>query len=183
MEYRFRHFKEIDSTNDYLISLAEKGESEGLVVTTDFQDAGRGQFERKWQSAPEDNLLLSVLLKPEMSVQKSSFITQLAAVSVKEALDDFLPESKRCELKKPNDVLINKKKISGILTESGTHGMHTDYVVVGFGINVNAPKKRLPEGATSLFLELRSEIDRQDVLSILLDVFKREYLLMTGRNN
>ncbi len=130
------HFLECtDSTNTVALSLAREGASEGEVVITDRQLKGRGRLAgRRWQSPPGRNLYMSVILRPPLPPSRAASLTLVAGVSVAEALDRYCPD--RVELKWPNDVLIEGKKVCGILTEMMTRGKEIECVVVGIGVNI-----------------------------------------------
>lgn len=128
--YAPRHFAEIDSTNDAAKRLAAEGAGEGLVVWADRQTAGRGRQGRVWHSPP-GNLPCSILLRPECRPAEAAQLSFAAALAVCDALAPWRP---RC--KWPNDVLIEGRKIAGILLESEATGARVAWVVVGIGVNL-----------------------------------------------
>ncbi len=121
--------EETGSTNDDVKQAADKGAAEGTVVWALRQSAGRGRGGRRWQS-PEGNLYFSILLRPEIPLKRRGLYSFVIALAVSDVLQDLVPES-TVELKWPNDVLVNGKKIAGILLEGGE-----GWLVAGIGVNV-----------------------------------------------
>ncbi len=134
----------VDSTNNYLKILAEKGESENTVVIAKRQSGGKGRMGRKFFS-DSGGVYMSVLLKPKFSAQKSLFITTAAAVAVANAIETVT--GNQTQIKWVNDIFVKGKKVCGILTEASidfeTGGLC--YAVLGIGINVKKPKDDFPE--------------------------------------
>jgi BirA family biotin operon repressor/biotin-[acetyl-CoA-carboxylase] ligase len=148
---RFRNFvffESIDSTNTYLFSLAKEGAEEGTVVIANSQTAGRGRYGRKWFS-PKGNIFMSFLLRPECPAEKGGFITLLSGLACAMGIEKF---GIKVALKWPNDLLIDSRKVGGILCESSVENGNISFAVVGIGINMYLPKKRneLIKNATSL---------------------------------
>lgn len=157
------HYETIDSTNKKAKELAVEGAAHGTLITADAQNAGIGRRGRSWSSEKHAGIYMSMLIRPEIVADKASMLTLVAALAVGRAL------AKLCQpaIKWPNDIVLNKKKICGILTEMSLNGTEIDYVVIGIGINVN--NKDFPEEisqtASSLFLELGKEIDREMLIT------------------
>ncbi len=172
MRYRILNYQVVDSTNSVCRDLAEKGAAEGLVVKADYQTSGRGRFERKWISPRGKNLLFSVLLRPKVDSRRVPLLTIVAAESVAELLSGLrLP----VKIKKPNDVLVRRKKIAGILSESASVGKKVNYVVVGIGLNVNADTRGLPPEATSIVRETSAAPVREELFEKFLGIFDTRY--------
>ncbi len=173
MNYRILQYDKLDSTNDQAIAFAKDGAADGTVVVADFQTKGRGQFERTWISPRGKGLLFSILLRPKLNANEAPILTQVAAEAVAEMLKDKfnLPAT----IKKPNDVLVQRKKIAGILTESSTVGNQLEYVVIGIGLNVTSNAKELLETATSIAIETKSKPKKEEILLDLLGVFNQKY--------
>lgn len=155
------HFESIDSTNKRAKELAATGAMHGTLVTADAQYAGVGRRGRNWSSENEAGIYMSMLLRPEIEADKASMLTLVAALAVERAIAETL----QCQpmIKWPNDIVLNKKKVCGILTEMSLKGTEIDYVVIGIGINVNnkAFPDEIAQTASSLSLELDREIDRE----------------------
>ena len=158
MQYHQLHFREIDSTNTYLKN-TYKLLGNFTFVSTDYQSRGKGRNDRIWNSEPGENLMFSFLIKDENLIKQSPIISLLNAIEVAKVLETY--KIKDVSIKWPNDVLINDKKVCGILAE----GQLPDYMVVGIGLNVN--QKTFPEGlrrpATSLCLELKKDISIEEL--------------------
>lgn len=169
-----QYFKETESTNIIARGIAKSVE-EGTVVIAESQTGGRGRLGRKWIS-PEGGIWLSIILKPRIQPLYASRITLLAGVSVAKAIRALgLP----AKIKWPNDVLINGKKVCGILTEIEAEIDLIDYCVVGIGIDANIDTETFPEEArdssTSLKRELGHEINRVEFVQRLLEEFEALY--------
>lgn len=158
--------EETDSTNDDAFKLALNGVEEGWVVLARNQRRGKGSRGKIWNSPGGQNLYLSVVLRPEVSSEKASLLTIMAALAVAETVSDYIP--KGVTIKWPNDVLVSGRKISGILLEMGTDRNGERFFIVGIGINVNSTKVEMPievaEIATSLYLEIGYAVSIKDVL-------------------
>lgn len=161
-------FEEIDSTNNYARELAARGAAEGTAIIARQQTAGRGRQGRAWMSPPGAGLYVSIILRPRVAPAAATFITLAAAVAVAETLthDYHLP----ADIKYPNDIHINGRKICGILVESATEGEHLLYAVLGIGVNLAQREfpEELQETATSLLIESGNAIEPEEFLRPLL---------------
>lgn len=133
-------FDEIDSTNIYLKDRAKKGEKIGTIAISDSQNRGHGRFDRKFHSPKNCGIYMSILLKPDLVANQSVLITAAAAVAIIDsitALTNLKPK-----IKWVNDILVNDKKVCGILTEGAINPntLKFDWAVVGIGINVYVPE-------------------------------------------
>lgn len=152
-------------------------EKEGCVVISDRQTAGRGRQGREWLS-PRGGVYLSVILKPDIHLREISKITLLSAVSLSETVEKMA--NLRTSLKWPNDILINNKKVSGILCESAICGEVLHFIVVGIGVNLNnkmmsiSPSLLYP--ATSISEEAGKKISRKKFIEEFLFDFDKNYL-------
>ena len=162
MQYHLLHFKEIDSTNSYLKN-TYRLLNNFTFVSADYQSNGKGREDRVWQSESGENLMFSFLIKNEELMNQSSILSILTAVEIAKEIEMFDIED--VSIKWPNDVLINGKKVCGILLE----GQVPEYLVVGVGLNVN--QKKFPDGlrrpATSMALEFKNEIDIEEMKDCL----------------
>jgi BirA family biotin operon repressor/biotin-[acetyl-CoA-carboxylase] ligase len=128
-----RWFDVVDSTNRYLLESAAGGAPEGVVAVADEQTAGRGRLGRSWVAPPGSALLVSVLLRPALPAARTHLVTLAAGLAALDALDSIHElASVRAGLKWPNDVVIDDRKLAGILAEADGQGA----VVVGMGCNV-----------------------------------------------
>ena len=158
MQYHLLHFKEIDSTNSYLKNTYRLLDN-FTFVSADYQSNGKGREDRVWQSNSGENLMFSFLIKNEELMKQSPILSILTAVEVAKEIEMFGIDN--VGIKWPNDVLINDKKVCGILLE----GQVPEYLVVGVGLNVN--QKDFPDGlrrpATSLSLETKQDIETKEL--------------------
>lgn len=172
-------FDTIDSTNIYAARLARDGETEGSVVIADAQTGGKGRLGRSWVSPPGVNLYLSVLLRPSKPASYAPQLSLLAAVAVAEAITQQTRLSPT--IKWPNDVLVSGRKVCGILTEMQTKTQHLQAVIVGIGININAPLAAFPEElrdkASSLLIASGQPVDRAAFTAHLLTRLEKLYVL------
>jgi BirA family biotin operon repressor/biotin-[acetyl-CoA-carboxylase] ligase len=183
LNYDIYRFGRIDSTNSHLLKLGEEGFPEGTVVVADEQTAGRGRFGRSWEAEPQANLLFSLLLRPHFLERDEIFIlTFAAAVSVSEAVENVALV--RPQLKWPNDVMLDGKKVSGILLESSFESDKLSYVVLGIGLNVNQRNfsPSISGEATSLSLFAEKKFDRDEILFAVLNSFATAYESLQKRD-
>lgn len=171
------YFAEIGSTNAYARRLAEQGARDGALVIADSQTDGRGRRGRHWVSPPNVNLYLSLVLRPKLPPARAPQITLMAAVALAETLKCFLPVPP--SIKWPNDIIVNGKKLAGILTEVNCGTDSVDFVILGIGVNVNYPVNLMPEEirqrATSVLVECQKEVSREDLLQRLIQDLDRCY--------
>jgi len=153
-------FNEIDSTNVYAKEKAEEGVVENVVIWAHRQTAGRGRQGNTWNS-PEGNLYMSVILKLEVDKKHIGQLSFLASVALANVLSNLLDRTHKINLKWPNDVLLNEKKLAGILVETEANA---DWAVIGIGVNV----KLAPEGAVCL-KDVGVDIEVKDLLDKLLE--------------
>lgn len=177
------YFDELDSTNVKIKELAIGGAEHGTVVVADKQTAGKGRRGRTWESPAGTNLYFSILLRPTFATEKAPMLTLVMAYSAAKVIREYL--HMKAMIKWPNDLVLEKKKICGILTEMTLNGMDIDHIVVGTGINVNLTEfpEELRGTATSLFLEKGTEIDRKVLLEKVLQEFWRQYELFVEKQN
>jgi BirA family biotin operon repressor/biotin-[acetyl-CoA-carboxylase] ligase len=164
---RFRSilFDSLDSTNAEARRLAEQGEGDGLLICAAEQTAGRGRYRRDWQSPP-GNLYCSFLLRPDCSLGVATQLGFVASLAVAETMDAVLAQPGAARCKWPNDVLVQGRKIAGILLESAAYpDGRTDWMIVGIGINVCSHPSGLPAcyAATCLVAEGASTVSRDGV--------------------
>ncbi len=160
----YEHFDEIDSTNRIAFDRGREGAPAGSVIVAESQSAGRGRLGRQFFSPPHQNLYASILLRPTGSIADTPTLILGAAVAVAETVAEFIGDESAIEIKWPNDVLIRRRKTSGILMESSTEGTRIAFAVLGIGINLNVDRETFPDDfrqhATSLSSELGAPVDR-----------------------
>lgn len=147
-------YKKVDSTNDIAYHLAEKGVKAGTAIIAEEQSRGKGRHGRHWVSPSKGGIYLSCILRPKIPPNEIPRITLFAAVAVAKAIRDVT--SLDVSIKWPNDLVLDGKKVCGILTEMKAEQDSVDFIILGIGINVNTPLKQLPKGSTSLKDELNN---------------------------
>lgn len=165
----------VDSTNLEARRQAEAGAPHGTLVLAEQQTAGRGRRGRSWESPGGKGIWMSLLLRPEFAPSHASMLTLLAAMAVERGIRQATALS--CEIKWPNDLVLNGKKVCGILTEMSTEEDSIRYVVVGIGINANLQEfpEELKDKATSLYLESGRPVQRGDLVSAVLLAWEHYY--------
>jgi BirA family biotin operon repressor/biotin-[acetyl-CoA-carboxylase] ligase len=174
---RIHHFFKTDSTNTVAMRLGEEGEPHGTLVLAEEQTAGRGRVGRAWHSEKTSGIYLTVLLRPAISPMHAPLITMLAGLAVRDAVAE--QAGVQPDLRWPNDLLIGRKKIGGILTEMHAEPDRVSFVIVGIGINVNHAEMpaALVNVATSLRIETGRTHSRIELLVRLLHNLDRYYNL------
>ncbi len=171
--HRITAYEMTDSTMDIVHRLAAAGEPEGTVVVAEGQSKGRGRLGRQWVSPKGKGIYASILLRPSLQLSQTPMITLMAAVAVARAIQ--ASTGLKPQIKWPNDLLLDGKKVAGILTELNAELNRVHYVVVGIGMNVNTPKAGLPPHGTSLMEELGGRVDRVPLARTLLVEMDRSY--------
>ncbi len=176
MDFIIHRHKSTTSTNDLAIRMAEEGAPEGTVVIAGEQTAGRGRHGRSWISPPGSGLYLTLILrpvKPFNELWQIAFVASLAAAEAVQRVSGL-----QARIKWPNDVMLNDRKVGGLLVEAGAHAEDSVVpVVVGIGINVNTSRfpREIAERATSIALELGRPVPLQDIERELLDAIDARY--------
>lgn len=170
-----KHFNEVSSTNIVAKDLALKNSPHGTLVISDTQTLGKGRLGREWIS-PKGGIWSSLILRPNLEPIDAPKLTQIAAAALTLTLKSYGFDAK---IKWPNDILINNKKICGILTEMSCDMDSINYVIVGIGINVNLSKEDIPielqDKASSLYLVSGKTIERSFLYSSFLKNFSELY--------
>jgi BirA family biotin operon repressor/biotin-[acetyl-CoA-carboxylase] ligase len=178
------YLPETESTNTYGLRLAQEGAPEGTVILTDFQKAGRGRQNNNWESSKESNILMSVILRPRLKIERVVRITLATSDIIISSLENILEKTShnpiQFSVKWPNDILANEKKLGGVLTESSLRDKEVIYVVVGIGININQDLSELSEEtreiATSLRHETNTLFERENIIVQIISLFEKKYL-------
>lgn len=173
---KIHYFAEVTSTNDVAKELATLEAAEGTVVVAEVQTCGRGRLGRGWLS-PKGGIWFSLILRPQVKAKDVFKITFLTAVAVAKTIRKLLKLN--VEIEWPNDVLVNGKKVCGILTETNVRGESVDSVIVGVGINANIGINFFPEylkkNVTTLAAEVSGEVDQEKFLHALLEELEDYY--------
>jgi BirA family transcriptional regulator, biotin operon repressor / biotin---[acetyl-CoA-carboxylase] ligase len=172
---RVYHFFKVDSTNRVAMELSQAGEPEGAVVIAEEQTAGRGRSGRIWHSERATGIYATIILRPKLAPVQAPLLTMMAGLSAHSAVQ--AQTRLDVDLKWPNDLLINGKKVGGILTEMYAEPNQIRFVVVGIGLNVNQEKfpGELSAIATSLRAESGRSQSRLELLVRLLREFETDY--------
>ena len=172
---KIKYYEQLDSTNTKVSELALEGAEHGTVVVAGCQTAGKGRRGRTWESPSEDNIYMSILLRPEFEADRAPMITLVMAYSVAKVLQEngFTD----VQIKWPNDLVLSGKKVCGILTEMHLQGTTIDSIVVGVGVNVNTTSfsEELVDKATSLFLECGKLLDKEQLIVDIVETFMEMY--------
>ncbi len=168
--------RQVDSTNQWAKQLAKLGAEEGAVTIAETQTHGYGRLDREWVSPP-GGLWFSVILRPKLQVGRISELVFVAGLAVAGALSESYDLA--VKTKWPNDVLIDRRKVCGILTEMNTIGETANYAIVGIGVNANFDVSVFPENiaerATSLQSELGKKVKLENLLRTILERFENYY--------
>jgi len=164
---------EVASTNDEAKARGKAGAAEGLVIVAESQSAGKGRLGRTW-SSPPGGLYLSLLLRPQLTTKELLRMTVYSCVPVAQAIEEVT--DLQVQVKWPNDLELNGRKLGGILVEGVSKLNRLDFVVLGIGINVNAePATDKVERAVSLRAVLCREVDQEQLLASILQHLDRFY--------
>jgi BirA family biotin operon repressor/biotin-[acetyl-CoA-carboxylase] ligase len=178
---RVIYYPSLTSTIEVAKQEAQRGAVEGTVIIADEQTAGKGRIKRVWLS-PKGNIALSIILYP--SVAYLPFLIMLASLAVVHSIE--AATGLKSQLKWPNDVLINERKVCGVLIESNVRGDIVDYTIISIGVNVNLRLCDFPEiqpTATSLSDELGRDVSRLSLIRCLLVEVERLYLALPTKNS
>lgn len=164
---------EVASTNEEAKARGKAGAAEGLVIVAESQSAGKGRLGRTW-SSPPGGLYLSLLLRPQLTTKELLRMTVYSCMPVAQAIEEVT--DLQVQVKWPNDLELNGRKLGGILVEGVSKLNRLDFVVLGIGINVNAePATNQVEGAISLRAVLCREVDQEQLLASILQHLDRFY--------
>lgn len=167
-----------DSTNTAAKQYAEQGAPHGTTVIADMQTKGRGRRGREWQSPSGRAVYMTIMLRPDFSPNKAPMLTLVMALSVTQAIYDII--GLRAGIKWPNDIVLNAKKVCGILTEMSTESDCVKHVVIGVGINANNDSteefsEEIRQKATSLKIESGIHVIRAELIERVLYYFEKNY--------
>ena len=176
------HLDTIDSTNSYAKTIGESCD-DGTVITCENQLGGRGRLGKQWESQT-GSMCMTIVLKPKIDLFQVAKITQVCAAAIALSLAELKVDVK---IKWPNDLMMNNKKICGILTEMNSDKNHVNYVVVGMGLNVNNLYEDFPyeirSTATSILNETGKHIKRSVIASKIMNNFEILYTEFVKNNN
>jgi BirA family transcriptional regulator, biotin operon repressor / biotin---[acetyl-CoA-carboxylase] ligase len=172
-------FEEVGSTNEVAFEIARNGAPEGTIVIADSQTKGKGRLQRKWISPPGVNLYMSVVFRPSIAAENAPFLTLVVSIALSETIKGKGADTL---IKWPNDVLINGKKVAGVLTAMQPQGDKVDFVIVGVGANLNMTREMMKremgevaEISTSLREVVGREIERAKFTADLINELEAWY--------
>lgn len=168
-------YDEIDSTNTQAKRLAEDGAPSGTLVVSDCQVKGKGRRGRTWESPRASAIYMTLMLRPQILPERASMLTLVMGLSVVQAIRSVLHIE--TSIKWPNDVVLNRKKLVGILTEMNAQMDYIEYLVIGIGINANMGSfpQELQDKATSLQIELEHPVNRAELVAATMKCFEENY--------
>ena len=173
--YNIVTFEEVTSTNEIAL---QAGKTDGLsdtVYVADRQTAGRGRRGRTWESSKTQNLYFSLLLCPKVSVDRVHMVTLVMAYALAKAIRELTGENS-AQIKWPNDIVVNGKKVAGILTEMGFREDKSFFIVIGVGVNLETQdfEEELRDKATDIQTQYGCKIDKMTLLEKVLEFFEKE---------
>ncbi|MDR8394058.1 biotin--[acetyl-CoA-carboxylase] ligase [Aliifodinibius sp. S!AR15-10] len=172
--HEIRYFEKLESTNSHLKTISSDEISHGMICLADDQTKGRGQYERNWESMPGQNLTFTMVFKPGRA-ERLHVLTLACAYATAILIEK--KTSLKAQIKWPNDLIVNRRKIAGLLTETVFSGNRLDRVLVGIGFNINQESfgKALDHKATSLKIEDGSTFEREKLLAEYLNFIEYCY--------
>lgn len=170
------YFDTIDSTNTKAQELAEKGYPSGTLVVADKQESGKGRRGRSWVSPSGTGIFMTLMIKPDINPNNASMLTLVAALAVAKAITSVTGEE--ALIKWPNDIMVNGKKVCGILTEMNAQFDYINHIVVGIGINVHNESfpEEISQMASSLMIEAGGKrFHRAQIIAETMAYFEQYY--------
>jgi len=177
------YYDEIDSTNNRAKEAGDNKAPHGTLFVADMQVAGKGRRGRVWQSPAGSSIYMTILLYPEISPLKAPQLTLVMAIAVAEGIKEVTGLDTK--IKWPNDIVVNGRKICGILTEMSTEIDYINHVVIGAGINVNQDDfpEDIRKTASSLKMELGKQVKRSELIAAIMKSFEKDYEIFVKTEN
>lgn len=176
---KIHYYDHLPSTMDAAMELCGQGVAEGTTVIAEYQTKGRGRLGRSWVSTKYKGIYLTFILRPDIPSSQIPVLTLMTAVSICEGIKEYA--GVQAQIKWPNDILVNGKKLGGILTELKGEIDSANFVLIGFGLNVNNSREELVPGAISLKEEKKEEVSRQGLLKEILRRIEDNYGFFTRK--
>lgn len=184
------YYDMVDSTNTKAKQLAEQENTHGLLVIAEQQEMGKGRRGKNWNSQKGTGIWMSLIIKPKIKPVAASMLTLVAALAVTKAIRQIGEQEENrnnleAKIKWPNDIVVNGKKVCGILTEMSSELDYIHHVVIGIGINANIEKfpDEINHIATSLLLEGKKHIKRSQLVAFVLEAFEAYYIKFLKTEN
>ena len=171
---KIEYFTKINSTHKYAKEIAFENDQNGKIIIADLQTAGIGTKGRKWYSGKAKNIIMSIILKPKITIQQLEGLTIEIANCMKKTIYELYGFN--LKIKEPNDLLFDNKKICGILTEINTIGEKINYLIISIGFNVNEENfsTEIKYIATSLKNEYKRNFSREEILIKFIENLEKE---------
>lgn len=172
------YFKEIDSTHLYAKSIAYKEEKSGKIIIAETQTGGIGTKGRSWHTGNGKNIAITIIFKPKCRVDRLKNLTIDIAKTMQKTIKDLY--NIQLDIKEPNDLILNNKKICGILTEISTTVEKINYMLISLGLNVNEEKfeKEICDIATSLKKEYKKDFNREEIICEFIQNLEKELTII-----
>ncbi|MGL6197358.1 MAG: biotin--[acetyl-CoA-carboxylase] ligase [Lachnospiraceae bacterium] len=177
------YFEETDSTNTQAKKLGDQDAGHGTLVIAESQSGGKGRRGRGWMSPAKGNIYMTILLRPDIEPSRAPMLTLVMAHSAAAAIHQITGLA--TQIKWPNDVIVERKKVCGILTEMSAEIDYINHVVIGIGINTNMLDipTELAEKATSLAIEKGQQIERAALAAAIINQFEKDYEIFMESSN
>lgn len=170
------YYKKIESTQDEAKKIVEDNIKSGTIIITDNQIKGKGTKNRSWYSSKEKNITMTLIIYPDCTIEKLEGLT----IKIAETLVSTIYElyNIKLNIKVPNDLMLNNKKIAGILTESSTYKNIVKHIIIGIGFNVNETNfsEHTIEIATSLKKEYEHDFQREEIIIKFIEKLEKELI-------
>lgn len=178
IQFKIHHFDRLASTNIHAHEMLSNGMIEDhAVIWTDYQLAGKGQRGRVWSAQASENMLISIVLKQEIPVQMAFYLNKLVAICLYDLIDTLTVSN--LNIKWPNDILVGKRKICGILIENSIQGQKINQSIIGIGLNVNQTTfPPFDREATSLKMELDRNFEIKELIIQFLEILKKRWIML-----
>lgn len=165
--------EEMESTQEIARKLAKNGAKSGSLIITDNQTKGKGTKGRIWETSKEKNITMTIIIKPNFKTKQLEGLTLKIAETIKKAIQELYGYN--LAIKIPNDLLLNGKKICGILTQTASIGNKVNYILIGIGFDVNEENfsEELQEIATSLKSEYSKEFEREEIIVKIIEEIEK----------
>ena len=171
---KIEHYEQINSTHKYAQTIAQDLESDKKVIIADEQTEGIGTKGRSWYTGKGNNIAMTIILHTKRKIDEIKELPIEVAKVVQKSIKELYNYD--LEIKEPNDLMLNNKKICGILTQTSTQGEKINYILISLGFNVNETRfsKEVKDIATSLKNEYKKEFDKKEIISKILENIEKE---------
>lgn len=171
---QIEYFDEVNSTHLYAKQIAQNEKNDGKIIIAERQSCGIGTNGRKWHTGNNKNIAMTIILKPKCKIEKLKNLTLQIAECIKQTIHELYKYN--LEIKYPNDLLLNNKKISGILTQINTIGEKIEYLLISIGFNVNQEDfaQEITQNATSLKREYKKDFKREEIIIKFIEILEKE---------